>query len=1047
VSATGRRGPRSPRLERSGRSASAGSLRLAAGEDGKLGELFFANAGTAFAILSLDLRVVMANDAMCELVGCSRDELVGEAATAIFPSRERSPAELREQARAAPNGRVTSERRLQRPDGEPVWVRVQTTLVSDPAGDPLCYVATAHDITAERRASDQLERERSELAEVEAIAQVGSWRWNLTTGEGSCSQELRRMFELPAGAPLTLQLVLAPIPEQEREWVRRRLLNALEDGAPFELDHHIVRRDGSEGLVHSRARIVERGGERWLVGTVQDVSERRQVERAAAEATERFVTAFEDAPIGMSIISTEGDYLQVNPALCAMLGYGREQLLERSIDSVMHPDDLDASIAMVRELVAGRRVTARYEKRFLHADGHVVWATVAASIVRNEAGEPLYLVAQVEDVSERRRAEQAASEASERFRGAFESSPIGMALSGPDGSWLQVNPALCAMLGYGREQLLDMTFQAVTHPDDRALSAEHMRRLLSGESSACQFEKRYLHADGHVVWVILSTSLVRDKAGEPLYFVTQVVDVSERKRLEELLRANAEALEEAQQLAQVGSFEWNLDTGEISNSRELHRIHGTDPDSFVPTMDWLLESVHEDDRERVRDVFLRARPGALEFRIVRADGAVRHVVCHARAGFDASGKPVRLYGAVQDVTERVEAEAARRELEARMQEAQRLESLGVLAGGIAHDFNNLLVGVLGNAGLAALELPPHSPARLLIDQIEIAARRAAELTKQMLAYSGRGQFVVQPLDLRVVVREMSALLETAIPKNVAVEYELAEQLPAVRADVAQIRQLVMNLITNAADAIGDAGGTIAIRIGRRQADAAFLAGYSLSEGLPEGAYVTLEVSDDGIGMDAETLSRIFDPFFTTKFSGHGLGLAAALGIVRGHHGAIRVESEVGRGSRFSLLLPAVEDVAEEPGAPGSAEAAWRAAGTILVVDDEEIVRRAARRILSTAGLEVVEAAGAAEALDLLSTAPERFDAAVIDLVMPGMSGAELVAALHEVVPGLPVVLTSGYDARAVVERLAETGAETDFLQKPYHPRELVDCLRRRLAEG
>jgi two-component system cell cycle sensor histidine kinase/response regulator CckA len=1010
----------------------------------RLAALFFERAGMPFAILSPDLRFLMVNDAMCELSGRARQELLGAEATSIFPPEERAPDGSVEQALAAPDGRVTVERRLQRPDGEVLWARLQTTVIRGEEGRLLAHVGTAQDVTLERLTLEELDRERDELAEAEAIAQVGSWRLNLTTGEASCSAELRRIFELAEGAPFGLDIFLPCIPGEERRSLERRFLRAQEDGEPFECEHRILRGDGSEDFVHSRGRVLEREGERWLVGTSQDVSERKQAERAAAEATERFVTAFEDAPIGMSIISTDGKYLQVNPALCAMLGYDCDELLGRSFRSLTHPQDIEENVEILRSLMAGERKTARYEKRFLHGGGHEVWARVATSVVRDEAGKPLYLVAQVEDVSERRRGEEALAEATARFRGAFENAPIGMALSGPDGRWLQVNAALCGMLGYTREELLATTFEEVTHPDDRELSLVQMRRLLAGEVSACQFEKRYLSANGEAVWVIVSTSLVRNDEGEPLYFVTQMVDVSERKRLEELLRANAVKFEEAQQLAHVGSFEWDLETHEIVNSRELHRIHGTDPDSFVPTLEWLLETVHEEDRERVAEVARRGEARRIEFRIERTDGSIRHVITHAQAELDDAGKPIRLHGAVQDVTERVEAERARLELEARMREAQRLESLGVLAGGIAHDFNNLLVGVLGNAGLASLELPPDSPARLLIDQIEIAARRAAELTKQMLAYSGRGQFVVQPLDLRAVVREMSALLESAIAKDVTIAYEFADELPAVRADVAQIRQLVMNLITNAADAIGDEGGRIEIRIGKRRADNAFLAGYSLSDGLPEGTYVTLDVSDDGAGMDAETLARIFDPFFTTKFSGHGLGLAAALGIVRGHHGAIRVESEKGRGSSFSLLLPAVDDPAETPAALSAGEA-WEARGTVLVIDDEEIVRRAAQRILSRAGLAVVEAAGAQEALALFSQSPDRFDVALVDLVMPGMTGKELVEALRELRPELPIVVTSGYDARAVMEALGEGGARIDFLQKPYHPHDLLDCVRRRLV--
>ncbi|MGZ4386473.1 MAG: PAS domain S-box protein [Gaiellaceae bacterium] len=1155
----------------------APSFPVAAGDDVvRLARLFFGSARMPFAILAPDLSFLMVNRAMCELVDRPEEDLVGSPGSSIFPTEESGPTGAVEQVLEAPDGTVSRDRRLRRGGGGTIWARLQTTVAREPGGEILCYVGTAQDITNEKSVLEKLDRERDELAEAEAIAEIGSWRWNTATQEFFCSDQMRRIFEVAPGA-LGPEPFLDRLPASDRGWIKDRLLRAAQDGLPCDFVHRIARPGGGSGIAHTRVRSAAYEDQRWLVGTTQDITELREAEQAAAEATERFVTAFEDAPIGMSIVSTEGTYLQVNPALCSMLGYTAEQLLGRDIATLTHPEDVESSVLELRQLALGEKETTRYEKRFLHADGRTVWAMVASSVVRDDAGKPLYLVAQVEDISERKAAERAlteanarfvsafenapigmaivslegaylqvnealcrilgytreqllettfqalthaddseadarymrgllagefssrtfekryihadghvvwarlasslvrdgqgrplyfvtqvedvserkqaersAAEAGERFRGAFENAPIGMALARPDGTWLQVNPALCSMLGYQHEELLATTFVAVTHPDDRESSIEQMQRLLDGRSSSSQFEKRYLHADGHDVWVILSTSLVRDAEGEPLYFVTQMVDVSERRLLEELLRRNAATLEEAQRIAAVGSYEWSLATGEVTWSRELYEIHGVDPATFAPSLERSLELVHSEDRGVFPHALIDelAARGSMQarYRIVKPDGSVRHVVANATSQRDEDGKVLRVTGVVQDVTERVEAEEARLELEARMQEAQRLESLGVLAGGIAHDFNNLLVGVLGNAGLAALELPPSSPAKLLIDQIELAARRAAELTKQMLAYSGRGQFVVQPLDLRDVVRETSALVESGISKNVTIAYELAGELPAVRADVAQMRQLIMNLITNAADAIGEAVGRIEISVGRCEADAAHLAGYALSEGLPEGTYVWLEVVDSGVGMDAETLARIFDPFFTTKFSGHGLGLAAALGIVRGHHGAIRVESEPGRGSSFRLLLPAVDDPAEKPGSV-SVKETWTGSGTIMVVDDEEIVRRAARRILSSGGLNAVEATSGEEALRLFTATPDGFDAALVDLVMPGIGGEELVRALHELRPGLPVVLTSGYDARPVVEALGGESARVDFLQKPYHPRDLLECMRKRLAPG
>ena len=312
-----------------------------------------------------------------------------------------------------------------------------------------------------------------------------------------------------------------------------------------------------------------------------------------------------------------------------------------------------------------------------------------------------------------------------------------------------------------------------------------------------------------------------------------------------------------------------------------------------------------------------------------------------------------------------------RQSEEQMRNAQKLESLGVLAGGIAHDFNNLLVGVLGNASLALSELPADSPARQFVQDVETSAQRAAELTRQMLAYSGRGKFVVEPVNLSQVVQEMTQLLRRVISKQARLSLHLRDDMPPIVADATQLRQVVMNLITNASDALLGESGLVTVRTGTVHADARMLAGTYLNEELPAGKYVYLEVTDSGVGMDAATRARIFEPFFTTKFTGRGLGLAAVLGIVRGHKGAIDVTSEPGCGTTFRVLFPASAALAEKPVTRNIPAAEWKGSGLALVVDDEEAVRVVARHVLERSGFTVVEAATGEEALATISAMPHQ----------------------------------------------------------------------------
>jgi PAS domain S-box-containing protein len=326
-----------------------------------------------------------------------------------------------------------------------------------------------------------------------------------------------------------------------------------------------------------------------------------------------------------------------------------------------------------------------------------------------------------------------------------------------------------------------------------------------------------------------------------------------------------------------------------------------------------------------------------------------------------------LLGAVyvaRDISERRRAEEERGKLEARMREVQKLESLGVLAGGIAHDFNNLLMAILGNADLAMFSLSAASPARSYIEEIALASQRAADLCHQMLAYSGKGRFVVGRYNLSEIVQEMAQMLEVSVSKRATLRYSFAPGLPAVEADATQLRQVIMNLITNASESLGDLSGVISVTTGVMECDRAYLADSHLDDHLPEGKYVYLEVADTGSGMDEETRRRIFDPFFTTKFTGRGLGLAVVLGIVRGHHGAIKVYSEPGKGTNFKILFPAVDWAPEDRAASAVQSAPLSHGGTVLLVDDDAKVRQVGAEMLKILGFKVLAAATGQEGLEV-----------------------------------------------------------------------------------
>ncbi len=401
---------------------------------------------------------------------------------------------------------------------------------------------------------------------------------------------------------------------------------------------------------------------------------------------------------------------------------------------------------------------------------------------------------------------------------------------------------------------------------------------------------------------------------------------------------------------------------------------------------------------------------------------------------EIEGKP-RVIAVVRDIGER-------KRMEEQMRQVQKLESLGVLAGGIAHDFNNLLMAILGNADLALAEMSPVSPGRENIEAIETTARRAAELCRQMLAYSGRGKFVIEAIDLNALVEEMTHMLEVSISKKVVIKMNLAANLPRIDGDPGQIRQVVMNLVINGSEAIGERSGVVSISTGAMDCDAAYLEDTFGERGLAPGTYVFLEVADTGCGMDEETMARIFDPFFSTKFTGRGLGMAAVLGIVRGHSGAIRVYSERGCGTTIKILFPASRIPAVEEDASVVAEAGIEGGGRlILMVDDEPTVRTVGAKMLESLGFRVITAGDGAEALELFAGRCDEIWCVLMDLTMPRMDGEEAFREMRRIKKDVRVILSSGYNEQEVSQKFVGKGLG-GFIQKPFQLKDLRKALSR-----
>lgn len=466
------------------------------------------------------------------------------------------------------------------------------------------------------------------------------------------------------------------------------------------------------------------------------------------------------------------------------------------------------------------------------------------------------------------------------------------------------------------------------------------------------------------------------------------------------------------------------------------------PPGMFKDLETLLSIVHSDDAEQVRHFWQQLLQSStadseIEYRVQKESGEWEWVESRVTTlASEVEGMPQQLLLLMTLVTERKQVVAA-----------QKIESLGILAGGVAHDFNNLLVGILGQTSLALYKLPEDDLVRPHIEKAVTAAERASMLTQQLLAYSGRGHFQIRPIHLNDLVEENLHLLHLAVPKHVQMRSELSPHLPYVEADVGQMQQVIMNPILNAAEAIGEQEGTVTIVTDTR------MVGpdddqYWLHSGQPlaPGQYVSLEIHDDGQGMDSQTLARIFEPFFSTKATGRGLGLAAVLGIIRGHHGGLSVTSEVGQGSTFKLLFPAATETAPPTDEDDAVENTGAPAGKVLVIDDEQPVREAVKDILAVEGIVVLGAANGDDGVALYRERQAEIELVLLDLSMPGLSGQETLAALRQVNPAVRVILSSGYNEVEAMRRFRAEGS-LGFLQKPYSADRLIQTVKQHLPSA
>ncbi len=601
-----------------------------------------------------------------------------------------------------------------------------------------------------------------------------------------------------------------------------------------------------------------------------------------------------------------------------------------------------------------------------------------------------------------------------------------------------VNEAFCRMLGYTREEALRLHLSDVDPITANGGWADLWRKLQ--ENGTLTFESKHRKKDGGEVYVeVMWTHSQHEGRDYGCAFARDLQDRQSLLRIQEEWQQTFDTipdplciLDENYQIVRMNAAmakRVGLNRGDALGTLCFQCVHGTDspPDTCPNRLTLLDGQIHH------QEVWIERLKGWFS-------------VSTSPLGW-SNGGPRHTLHVMHDLTDSRRAEETRRKLERHELETKHVESLGVLAAGIAHDFNNILSGILGFANLAMAETPAQSPVRGYLGRIEKGVQRATALCLQMLAYAGESNFDIRPIRLNALLEELKPSLQSSMPPAAKVHFEFDNELPPIEGDFSQLAQAVLHLAHNAAEALENQAGSVTIRTFSVHADHAYLAEIPLGQDLPEGRYAVIEVKDTGCGIPADTLPRIFEPFFTTKFIGRGLGLSAVLGVIRSHHGTLKIDSTPDKGTCVQLLLPALsneEDILEAMGVPGLdyAVAPDGLGKSVLLVDDEEVLRMVGERVLRRLGCQVLTATNGQEALELFRKHHDRIDGVVMDVVMPKMDGVEAFRAMRAIDPSVPILLASGHSFRDLHAELTGEGL-SGFIQKPYR----TDTLRQALSRA
>ncbi len=753
---------------------------------------------------------------------------------------------------------------------------------------------------------------------------------------------------------------------------------------------------------------------------------------------------FDQAAVGIAQGTLDGVLLRANNRYCQMLGYSEAELRTKRIEDITHPEDLDETLAGHRQLLEGKISMHSMEKRYIRRDGTIFWGRLNRSLVRDHDNRPKYFIAVVEDITEKIQAERALRNKDRQLLLAQTAGRLGLWERDLNTGLTVTSSEFAGLHGLTEDQLppTHEGYLPYVHPDDlERIQAEYRESI--ERTHVWNTEFRVIWPDGSVHWLLGKGQVLLDTSGKPVRLAGIALDITERKQAEAKLRESEERFRNMADTAPV--MIWVAGQDKLCTFFNAAWLAFTGRTMEQELGNGWYQGVHPEDLDRCIAIYSSSfdarRAFQMEYRVRRADGQYRWLLDNGVPRFEPGGDFAGYIGSCIDITDlkRTQEETLAR---------QKLEDLGVLAGGIAHDFNNLLGSILAEAEVLETSLGEGSPHEE-IARIKTVVIHGAGIVRELMIYAGQDQAgAFEPVDLSRLAVEMLELIKVSVSKHALLKIDLGKNLPLIWGNASQIRQVLMNLVINASEAIGEKQGLIQVTTSRVTVGQSSVLHNAAN--LPAGDYLRLEVSDNGCGMTEATKAKIFDPFFTTKFAGRGLGLAVVQGIVRAHGGAIDVVSAPGLGATVQVLLPCTQKRALEPqkpvtssGAEGS-DAPTRNGATILVVEDEEVLRRAVSKALRIKGFPVIEAQDGSVAIELMRNHRAAIGVILLDVTLPGASSKEVFEEATRIWANPKVVFTSAYDKRTV-DAFFPGLRITQFIRKPFQLDDLASTLQNALG--